>query len=97
MTELADGGTCLVEQLCRERTGTNASAVGLHDAIDLANAIRTNTKTGASSGTDGVGGGYKWIASEINIEHCALGTLAEDRLTLTQKTVDLVLRIDNGE
>ena len=91
MTQLADGVASGIEEFCGERTSTDTRTISLHDTINLANTVGTDTKTGACSGTDSVGRGDKGIASEIHVEHSALGTLAEDRLALTQKTVDLVL------
>ena len=54
MAEVTDALARLVEQLGGEWTGTDTGAVGLHDAIDLANLVGTNAQTGASACTDGV-------------------------------------------
>ena len=97
MSKLADGVACGIKEFCGERTCTNTSAVGFHNTIYLTYAVRTDAKTGAGTGTDGVGRGDERIASEINIEHCALGTLAEDRLALAQQAVDLMFGINNME
>ena len=54
MTEVTDALARLVAQLGGEGTGTDTGAVGLHDAIDLANLVGTNAQTGAGSCTDGI-------------------------------------------
>ena len=97
MTEVTDELASLVEQLSGERTGTDTGAVGLHDAIDLANLVGTNAQTGAGTCTDGVGRGDKGIGTEIDIEHGALSTLAENGLAGTQCLVDLMFGIDQVE
>ena len=97
MTEVADLLARLVKELRGEGTGTHTGAVGLHDTVDIANLVRTDAQTGAGTGTDGVGRGDKGIGSEVDIEHRALGTLAEHRLSAAQDAVDLVLGVDDGE
>ena len=97
MTEVTDELASLVEQLSGERTGTDTGAVGLHDAIDLANLVGTNAQTGAGTCTDGVGRGDKGIGTEIDIEHGTLSTLAENGLASTQCLVDLMFGIDQVE
>ena len=97
MAEVTDALARLVEQLGGEGTGTDTGAVGLHDAIDLANLVGTNAQTGAGSGTDGVAGSDEGIGTEIDIEHGALSALAENGLTSAQGFVDFVLGINQVE
>ena len=54
MAQVTDELARLIEQLGGEGTGTDTGAVGLHDAIDLANLIGANAQTGASTCTDGI-------------------------------------------
>ena len=84
MTQVAYQLTRLVEKLGGERSGTYTGAVGLHDAIHLANLVGSDAQSGASAGTDGVGGGNERIAAEVDVEHCSLRTLAKDTLARTQ-------------
>ena len=97
MTEVTDELASLVEQLGGERTGTDTGAIGLHDAIDLANLVGTDAQSCAGTCTDGIAGGDKGIGTEIDIEHGTLSTLAQDGLAGTQGLVDLVLGIDQVE
>ena len=97
MAQVTDALAGLVEQLGGEWTGTDTGAVGLHDAIDLANLVGTNAQTGAGSCTDGVAGGDEGIGTEVYIEHGALSTLAEDGLASTQGFVDFVFGINQME
>ena len=97
MTDIAHLLTCLVKQFCWERTGTNTSAVCLHDAKHLTNLVRTKTQSGTCSGTDSVAGGYERIRAEIHIEHSALGALAENTLASLQHSVYLMLRVNEFE
>ena len=48
-------GSCLVEELSREWTCSDACAVGLHDTIDFSYLVWTDAETDAGSGTDSVG------------------------------------------
>ena len=97
MAKVTDALARLVEQFGGEWTGTDTGAVGLHDAIDLANLIGANAQTGAGSCTDGVAGGDEGIGTEVYIEHGALSTLAEDGLASTQGFVDFVFGINQME
>ena len=91
MAQVTDALARLVEQLGGEWTGTDTGAVGLHDAIDLANLVGTNAQTGASTGTDGVAGSDEGIGTEVYIEHGALSTLAENTLATLQQVINLML------
>ena len=97
VTQVTNEFARLVEQLGGERTRTDTGAVGLHDAINLANLVGSDAQSCAGSRTDGVAGGDKGIGAEINVEHGTLSTLAEDGLACTQGFVDLMLRIDQVE
>ena len=97
MAKVADALASLIEEFRGERSCTNASAVGFHDAIDVADFVGANAKTCASTRTDGVRRGNERIGTEVNIEHGSLSTLAKHRLAFTQEVVDLVFAIDNGE
>ena len=97
MTEVTNLLASLIEQLCGERTSTYTCAVGLHDAKDLANLVRTDTQTCAGTRTNGVGRGDKRIRTEIHVEHRTLGTLTKDGLALTNGSVYLMLRINQVE
>ena len=87
----------LVEELCGERTSTHTCAVSLHDAEHLANLVGTNAQARAGTSADGVRRGHKGIAAEVDVEHRALSTFAENALARTQHVVDFVLAVDNGE
>ena len=97
MSEVAYLCTCFVEEFCWERTCTNTCTVSLHYTIYIANAVRTNAQADASTCADGIRRSNKRIRTEVNIEHCALSTLAKNILTRTQNLVYLVLAIHNLE
>ena len=97
MAQVTDALARLVEQLGGEGTGTDTGAVGLHDAIDLANLVGTDAQTGAGSCTDGVTGSHEGIGTKVYIEHGALSALAENGLASTQGLVDFVLGINQVE
>ena len=58
-------GTSLIEELCWEWTCTYASTVSLHDTIDIADTVRTDTQTDAGTRTDGIRRSYEWIRTEV--------------------------------
>ena len=93
VAEVADGLTGFIEQFCRERTCTYASAIGLHDAIDIAYLVRTNTQACTSTGTNRIRRSYKWIRAEIDIQHGTLRTFAKHTLSGLQQVVDFVFAI----
>ena len=97
MTQVTDELARLVEQLGGERTSTDAGAVCLHDAEYLTNLVGTDAQTRAGTSTDGIGGSNERIRAEVDVEHRALGTLAENALARAQHLVDLVLRVDQVE
>ena len=80
VTKVANLVASLVKQLCGERTCTYTCAISLHDAIDIANTVRTNAQSDAGTGADGVRRSNERIRSEVNVEHSALGTLTENVL-----------------
>ena len=90
MTQVADGLARLIEQLRGERTSADTGAVSLHDTKDIADLIRTDAKTRASAGTDGIRRGDEGIAAEVDIEHRTLSTLAKHALAALQDVVDLM-------
>ena len=54
MTDVTHLLASLVKELCWEWTCTNTCTVSLHDTEHLANLVRTDTETCASSCADGV-------------------------------------------
>ena len=97
MAEVTDFLACLVKQLCGERTGTYAGAVGFHDAIDVTNLVGTDAQTRAGTCTDSIRRGDKGIAAEIDVKHGSLGTFAQHALATLENVIDFMLRIDDGE
>lgn len=87
----------LVEELGGERTGTYACTIGLEDAIDISNLTRSHAQTRAGTRTDGVGRSNERIGTEIDVEHRALCTLAEDGLAFVQEAVDFVFAVHQLE
>ena len=49
------------------------------------------------AGGDGVGGGYKGVGAELQIEHGALRALRQYAAPLLQGIVNIVLSVDKGE
>ena len=96
MAEVADGASCLVEELCGERSGTHTGAVCLENSVDVAYPVGCYAKAGTCTGSYGVGGGNVWIAAEIHVEHCALGAFAEDGFPLGKEIVDEVFTINDA-
>ena len=97
MTKVADTLASFVEKLGGEWTRTDTCAISFHDAIDVSYFIRSYTQSRAGTCADGVGRRHERIAAKVHVEHGSLSTFAEDALTLTQETIDLVLAIDNLE
>ena len=91
MAQITYQFACLVKQLCWEWSGTYTRTVSLHDTIDFANLVGTNTQTGTGSCTNSIAGGDKGIRAKVNVEHSALGSLAKNTLACSQHFVDLVL------
>ena len=82
MSQRADLVAGFVKQFRRERTCAHTCTICFEDTINLANLIGRDAQTCACTGTDSVGGSDERIRTEINIEHCALRTFAQNRLTL---------------
>ena len=97
MTQVTNLLASLIEELCGERTGTNTGAVSLHNAEYLANLVRTDTQTGASTCTDSIWRCHERIATKVYIKHSTLCTFAQHTLARAQYLVNLMLRIDDRE
>ncbi len=97
MTQRANLVTGLVEQFCRERTGTYTRTIGLENAIYLTNLVGSNTQTGTSTSTDRIGRSDKRIRTEINVQHCPLRTFAQYRLADSQQIIHLVFAVHQPE
>ena len=90
----AQGFSRSVEQFRRERPTAHAGAVRLEDTDDFTDSPWSHTQTVARPGGDGVGGRYKRIRSEIDVEHSALGTFSEDAFAGVKGFVEEVLAVD---
>ena len=77
MPQRANLVTGLVKQFRRERTGTHTRTIGLENTIYLTNLVGSNTQTGTSTRTNGIGRSDKRIRTEINIKHRPLRTFAQ--------------------
>ncbi len=97
MAQAAQRVARLVEQLGREGAAAHARAVGLEDAVDLADAVRSHAQTRAGAGAHRVRGGDERIGTEIDVEQRALGTFGQHAAVLGQRVVDLVLAVDQTE
>ena len=81
----------------RRPVTAHARAVGLEDAVDLADAVGRHAQTGADARTDRVRGGYEGIRAEIDVEQRTLRTLREDRLAVGQAAVHEILAVHDAE
>ena len=93
MSQCAHLVTSLVEQFCRERTGTYTSTVCLEDTEHLADTVRSYSQTGAGTCTNRIGRSNKRIRTEINIKHRSLSTFAKNALAVFQIIVNLMLTV----
>ena len=97
MTDVAELLARLVEELRGERTAAHTGAVGLEDAVDLADAVGGDAQAGADSGADRIRRRHEGIRTEIDVEQRALGALGQDGLVLRQAVVDEVFAVDDLE
>ena len=85
---LRDPAAGLVEQLGRERPGSHAGRVGLHDADDLVHLERADAATGAGAAGHGVGGGHEGVGAVVEVQQRALGALEEDVVAAPERVLD---------
>ena len=62
----------------RERTFADAGAVGLGDAEDVVEHVRTDAGAGAGRAGDGVGARDVRVRAVVDVEHLTLRPLKED-------------------
>ena len=73
-----------VMKLCRERTGANARDVRLSNAQDLADCLRTHTRTGGRAASAAGRRGYEGIGAMVDVEHGALSAFEQHVLASTE-------------
>src|SRR5699024_4729977 len=84
----------LVEELRRERAGTNAGGVGLDDAQGAGDAGRTHTRAHASATGGRVGGGDERVGAVVHVQHGGLAALHQHALAAVQGLVEDLRGID---
>src|SRR5690606_20171873 len=73
-------GAHFVEQLGRERAGTDAGGVGLGDAEDVVQEQRAETGAGGGAASSGVGAGDVRVGAVVDVQQRALGAVEHDVL-----------------
>ena len=88
---------CFIKQLCRERTATDTCTICLEDTVYLTDITRRDTQSRTASGTDRVGRCHERIRTEVDVQHSALCTFRQDRLTVFQEVVYHMFAVDQVE
>ena len=97
MSYAAQGLPRLIEKLGRERTGTDAGAICLENAIYVADAGRSHAQTGAGARAKRIGRSDERIGAEIHVQKRALGALGEYGSTVLKILVHKHLIVDESE
>lgn len=86
-----------VEKFGRERSAAHPRAIGLEDAVHVADARRSYAQTGTNAGAERVRRRDEGISAEIDVQHRTLRSFGQHRVILVEQAVHRMLAVDQPE